>query len=248
MSVTPDAARVEPAIGVPAPERSAPPRGRWPHALSHDPLMRVSDVLALVQAEFPALSPSKLRFLDAQGLVSPQRTGSGYRQYSPADVERLRFVLREQRDHYRPLTVIAERLAELDAGHARQEVVPHVVPDVDAPWVTVAELARLADVPTDLVIALEELGLIAERMTGKYSRDSVTLVHAASRYLDAGGDLRSLKVLRNAATREGELARQSAAPVRARGAAGEAQHAAQEFADAAAQLFAAVTRSVATRD
>ncbi len=65
--------------------------------------MRVSDVLAIVQPEFPALTPSKLRFLDAQGLVVPQRTGSGYRQYSPADIERLRFVLREQRDHFRPL-------------------------------------------------------------------------------------------------------------------------------------------------
>ena len=69
-----------------------------------------------LQIEFPAVTTSKLRFLEEQGLVEPVRTAAGYRQYSPADIERLRFVLRQQRDRYMPLKVIGDRLAALDAG------------------------------------------------------------------------------------------------------------------------------------
>ena len=88
----------------------------WPRGISRRASMRISDVLASLQIEFPAVTTSKLRFLEEQGLVEPVRTAAGYRQYSPADIERLRFVLRQQRDRYMPLKVIGERLAALDAG------------------------------------------------------------------------------------------------------------------------------------
>ena len=70
---------------------------RWPHGVSREPTMRISDVLADLGGDFPALTPSKLRFLEEQGLVEPRRTARGYRQYSPAYVERLRCVHRQQR-------------------------------------------------------------------------------------------------------------------------------------------------------
>ena len=124
------------------------PQGRWPHALPHEPNLRVSDVLALVKREFPALTTSKLRFLDTQGLVAPHRTAAGYRQYSVADVERLRFVLRQQRDHYRPLTVIAQMLADLDSGRAFEAVLPHEVSD-EPTLVTMRQLAQRANVPEE---------------------------------------------------------------------------------------------------
>jgi DNA-binding transcriptional MerR regulator len=73
-------------------------------------------VLAKLNPEFPDLTPSKLRFLEERQLVAPARTESGYRTYSLADMERLRFVLTMQRDHYLPLKVIRGYLAELDAG------------------------------------------------------------------------------------------------------------------------------------
>src|SRR4051794_28328696 len=88
----------------------------WPRGISRRASMRISDVLASLQIEFPAVTTSKLRFLEEQGLVEPVRTAAGYRQYSPADIERLRFVLRQQRDRYMPLKVIGDRLAALDAG------------------------------------------------------------------------------------------------------------------------------------
>lgn len=81
-------------------------------------LLSIGQVLARLAKEFPDLSNSKLRFLEEQGLVSPSRTKSGYRKFSPKDVERLRLILSMQRDHYLPLKVIRGHLADLDAGRA----------------------------------------------------------------------------------------------------------------------------------
>ncbi len=75
----------------------------------------IGDVLNQLRDEFPDITISKIRFLESQGLVDPERTPSGYRKFYPADVERLRFILREQREHFLPLKVIKERLDEVDA-------------------------------------------------------------------------------------------------------------------------------------
>lgn len=79
-------------------------------------LMSIGEVLALLREDFPDVTISKLRFLEAEGLVEPQRTAAGYRKYSRADVSRLRFVLAAQRDRFLPLRVIREHLAALDDG------------------------------------------------------------------------------------------------------------------------------------
>ncbi len=79
-------------------------------------LLSIGQVLAKLSPEFPELTPSKLRFLEERQLVAPARTESGYRKFSAADMDRLRFVLTMQRDHYLPLKVIRGYLAELDAG------------------------------------------------------------------------------------------------------------------------------------
>jgi DNA-binding transcriptional MerR regulator len=82
----------------------------------HRKLYTIGQVLTVLKLEFGDLSPSKLRFLEDQGLVTPERTDSGYRKYSDTQIERLRVVLSLQRDQYLPLKVIKEYLAELDAG------------------------------------------------------------------------------------------------------------------------------------
>jgi DNA-binding transcriptional MerR regulator len=82
------------------------------------PLLSIGQVLARLTPEFPDLTPSKLRFLEEQKLVSPARTQSGYRKFCAADVDRLRLILSMQRDHYLPLKVIREYLHDLDAGRA----------------------------------------------------------------------------------------------------------------------------------
>ena len=79
-------------------------------------LLSIGQVLAKLNPEFPDLTPSKLRFLEERQLVSPARTESGYRKFSSTDMDRLRFVLTMQRDHYLPLKVIRGYLSEMDAG------------------------------------------------------------------------------------------------------------------------------------
>jgi DNA-binding transcriptional MerR regulator len=76
----------------------------------------IGDVLDQLRPEFEDITISKIRFLESQGLIDPERTPSGYRKFYPSDVERLRFILREQREHFLPLKVIKERLSEMDSG------------------------------------------------------------------------------------------------------------------------------------
>ena len=78
--------------------------------------LSIGAVLASLRAEFPDVTISKIRFLESEGLIAPQRTASGYRQFSAADVSRLRFVLAAQRDQYLPLKVIKEQLDAMDRG------------------------------------------------------------------------------------------------------------------------------------
>lgn len=251
-----DSAR-RPAVGeevtrpesvVARPERQNAALGRWPHALSHEPLLRVSDVLALITTEFPTLTPSKLRFLDAQGLVSPVRTGGGYRHYSPADVERLRFVLRQQRDHYRPLTVIAAHLEALDRGEVAEGVIPHVVGDEAPPWLDARALAAAGGVAAFVVEVAVTEGLIAEGLPGRFSRAEVAVVAAAGQYLAGGGDSRALRALAQAAAREAERTRAAVAPLAAKGASEEATEVAATSAEAAIGVFGSVLRREIAKD
>ena len=96
---------------------SASEIGPWPRGVDRAPSLSIGQVVSELKAEFPAISLSKVRFLEEQGLVSPARSGSGYRKYSRADIERLRFVLSAQRDSFTPLKVIGDQLRALDAGH-----------------------------------------------------------------------------------------------------------------------------------
>jgi DNA-binding transcriptional MerR regulator len=76
--------------------------------------LSIGDVLNQLREEFPEITISKIRFLESQGLVDPERTPSGYRKFYAGDIERLRWILREQREHFLPLKVIKERLDEID--------------------------------------------------------------------------------------------------------------------------------------
>ncbi|GIG54571.1 transcriptional regulator FtsR [Demequina activiva] len=223
----------------PEPERPAGAAASpWPQQLSHAPELRVSDVLAQLVREFPALTPSKLRFLDSNGLVSPHRTGAGYRQYSAADVERLRFVLTQQRDQYLPLSAIAQQLADLDAGRTHQPVGPRAVAQTTQ-QLTRRQVAEAAGVEEDTVATLEAAGIIAQSGPGRYERAVVPLVVAGGAYLATGADPRSLSALVRAAGREAQLARDAARPRRERGDDTTADALIRERADAAVAVFSA---------
>src|SRR5262249_58739523 len=81
----------------------------------------IGDVLAQLRDEFPDVTISKIRFLESQGLLVPDRTPSGYRKFSGGDVERLRWILRQQKEHFLPLKVIKERLEEYDRAGTRPD-------------------------------------------------------------------------------------------------------------------------------
>src|SRR5436309_10001691 len=78
--------------------------------------MSIGEVLASLRAEYPDVTISKIRFLEAEGLIEPERTPSGYRKFSREDVARLRYVLSAQRDQYLPLRVIKAHLEAIDRG------------------------------------------------------------------------------------------------------------------------------------
>jgi DNA-binding transcriptional MerR regulator len=90
----------------------------------------IGDVLDQLRPEFADITISKIRFLESQGLIDPERTPSGYRKFSAADIDRLRFILREQREHFLPLKVIKERLEQIDRGETPAAITG---PPADAP-------------------------------------------------------------------------------------------------------------------
>ena len=180
-------------------------------------LMSIGEVLAHLRAEFPDTTISKLRFLEAEGLVDPQRTASGYRKYSWDDVNRLRFVLTAQRDQYLPLRVIREQLD-------RQELEPPPRPtlvavggqkaadpaDVRVPR---TDLIARTGVSGEVLAELERMGLVTARPPGWYDGDAAVIVETVVGLGRHGLELRHLRAFRAGADREVGLFAQLLAPL-----------------------------------
>jgi len=203
----------------------------WPQGISRQATMRISDVLAAVGPEFGAVSHSKLRFLEDQGLIHPVRTPAGYRQYSAADVERLRFVLAEQRDSYLPLKVIKERLAAMDAGEPAPGPAPRlaggtaVERDSSRRTWTTTTVAEATGVPPELVESLVQAGLL--RAEGDLlDAGAPDVVRLAAQLAEHGIEPRHLRALRTSADRQVALVDQLVAPRRHRQTPSAQAHAA----------------------
>ena len=143
--------------------------------------MNIGQVLDQLRPDFPGITIPKIRFLEDKGLIKPERTPAGYRKFSHDDVDRLRYVLRMQRDHYLPLKVIGEHLDAIDRGLEPPPIEP-VVPTV--PRVALAadglpspasftrrdnvrlsrrELVKIAGITEELLDQLEQFGLVSPR-------------------------------------------------------------------------------------
>lgn len=224
----------------------------WPRGISRRATMRISDVLAALQIEFPAVTTSKLRFLEEQGLIEPVRTASGYRQYSPADVERLRFVLRQQRDRYMPLKVIGERLAALDAGE-EDEPAPRArlatrdgVRESAGPRLTLDVLAREADVDPAFIDDLAAAGILRANPSGAFDSWALQIVVSAAALAEHGIDPRHLRQFRAAADRQADLVEQVVAPWRGQRSASSRARAgtlAAEVGELCTQMHTALVRA-----
>lgn len=246
----------DPSRGRPgaAPQR---PDGPWPHGVSRRATMRISDVLAELRTDFPAVSTSKLRYLEDEGLVSPLRTPSGYRQYSQADVERLRYVLRQQRDRFWPLSVIREHLAAMDRGEGdEQEPLAHVVrsPEESAAAhpsrYTMDALAEAAGTTPAMVAELVAAGVVGPDAAGHFDPWARDVVRSAAALAEHGITARHLRAFTVAAERQVALVDQVVAPVRGQSAPSARAHAgtlAAEVGELCGQLHTALLRSGVAR-
>ena len=187
-------------------------------------------VLDELRPEFPDLSITKIRYLEREGLVEPERTASGYRKFSFADVERLRFILRQQRDRFWPLNHIRQVLDDMDNDR---------VPDTEVPGVRVPELVLTDDLPTaqtfngprsqvrltrdDLLAkadiedetldAIEEFGLIVRHSAaGFYDGDDLHIAALVGRFSVLGLEPRHLRMFAASADREVALFDQIVSP------------------------------------
>jgi DNA-binding transcriptional MerR regulator len=184
--------------------------------------LSIGAVLAELRPDFPDVTISKIRFLEAEGLVRPARTESGYRQFSAADVARLRFVLAAQRDHYLPLKVIREQLAAADQAPAERRPLV-AVPGLPAPddfedradtrVFSHAELLAETGADADLVAELEQYGLIRPDPAGRYDSDAAVIATTARALTDFGIEPRHLRAFRASADREVGLLTQIVAPL-----------------------------------
>ena len=207
--------------------------------------MTIGAVLAALVPEFSGVTISKIRFLEAEGLITPERTSSGYRTFSPDDLERLRYILTAQRDRFWPLRVIAEALDKLDRGlepamgdasPSRPQVpVPAADPDLPgasalrrrgALRMTTAELREAAGLDQPTFEALSTFGLLRPDSSGHYGEPSLAVARAAGALAVYGIEPRHLRAFRTAADREIGLVQQVLSPVRGRtkGPGGKVAH------------------------
>ncbi|WP_406473859.1 MerR family transcriptional regulator [Streptomyces platensis] len=187
----------------------------------------IGTVLTLLRGEFPEVTISKIRFLEAEGLVEPKRTPSGYRKFTQADVERLAAVLRMQRDHYLPLKVIREHLDALERGEqvplpapaapSRDLVEGVHDPGAERPTaarIGRAELLAAAEVDEAALADWESYGLIVPHDGGGYDIEAVTVAKLVADLGRFGLEPRHLRAVKAAAEREAGLVEQVVAPLR----------------------------------
>ncbi|MFG2859635.1 MerR family transcriptional regulator [Streptomyces sioyaensis] len=241
--------------------RHTPKGGAGPSgtASSDGKPVSIGTVLTLLREEFPEVTISKIRFLEAEGLVEPKRTPSGYRKFTPADVERLANVLRMQRDHYLPLKVIREHLEALERGEQVQLPAPATpsrdlvegVHDAGAERPTAARIGRAellaaAEVDEATLADWESYGLIVSHAEGGYDIEAVTVAKLVADLGRFGLEPRHLRAVKAAAEREAGLVEQVVAPLRRHRNPQTRAHAeatARELATLSVRLHAALLQS-----
>lgn len=207
----------------------------------------IGQVLATVKNDFPDITISKIRFLETEGLLAPERAPSGYRKYAQVDIDRLLFILTMQRDHYLPLKVIREHLEIMDAGGepptldqpapaptVRAEHEPQPEParrpeprpgQASGPVrLTRRELLQHSGLADSVLLDLERLQLVSHRRgASHYGREALVICQVAKKFEDYGMDVRHLRAIKQAAEREAGLVEQAIAPyVRRRNRANDA--------------------------
>lgn len=237
------------------------PSGAAASAAGPRPTLSIGEVLSQLRGDFPDITISKIRFLETEGLIRPERTPSGYRKFSANDVARLRYVLGQQRDHYLPLRVIKDQLDAMDRGLVPAQGgvprVPHLAIADNAPtaehFVPAAatlrmsrdELLNATGLTPDQLRELEQFGMITPRSGGRYDDDALAIGQVVVEMARYGLEGRHLRAFRSAAEREvglfsqvvGPMARQRGSEARAR-----AEETVRELAALSVRLHAALVQ------
>jgi DNA-binding transcriptional MerR regulator len=231
--------------------------------------MSIGAVLDLLRPDFPDVTISKIRFLEAEGLVTPERTASGYRRFTAYDCARLRFILTAQREQYLPLKVIKAALDAQPDGELPQSGSAYGVPrlvtvsgdstdfahsaDFDDGAAGISAVARTqvrlsredllarSGVDDELLTALVKAGVITTGPAGFFDEHSVTIAQCARALAEYGVEPRHLRAFRSAADRQSDLIAQIAGPVVKAGKAG-----ARDRADDLAREVAALAITLHT--
>ena len=235
-------------------------------AVSSRAFMNIGEVLGHLRNDFPDITISKIRFLEAEGLVEPERTSSGYRKFSREDLARLRYVLSAQRDHYLPLRVIKEHLDAIDRGLEPPALgsngprVPRALvaaeglpspesflPDVSEIRLSRAELLEAAGLEPEQLDQLEQYGLVAPRTGGThFDGDALVIAKTVAEMSRFGIEARHLRPFKAAADREIGLVEQVVTPlVRQRNpeARARAEEVARELAALSIKLHSTLVRA-----
>lgn len=210
--------------------------------------MSIGEVLKTLLEEFPDVSISKIRFLETEGLIEPERTPSGYRKFTAADLARLRYILRLQRDHFMPLKVIRKRLEHFDPSDPNGDApsatpAPPATPQaVGTPTLedddllevvdgglslSVEELATSSGLDIDELQELEEYGLIDAHQLDDggtyYDEDDLVIAKIARDFAKYGMGARHLRMYRNFADKEAGVFEQILMPLNRSGSDGRRQ-------------------------
>ena len=236
---------------MPVPERE---RALGDAADQRTPRLTIGEVLAVLRDDFPDVTISKIRYLESEDLVHPQRTPSGYRKFSRADVSRLRYVLAAQRDQYLPLRVIKEHLEALDRGEPLPAAPggPGSVPpppavdtegEAEVPALTAEQFARAAGLEPAQLADCVQFGLLATDADGRHPAADLPVARAAAGLARHGIEPRHLRVYQSGVEREAGLVEQLVAPVlraRSEEARTRATEKLRELATLSAQLHTAL--------
>jgi DNA-binding transcriptional MerR regulator len=226
--------------------------------------MSIGAVLDLLRPDFPDVTISKIRFLEAEGLVTPQRAASGYRRFTAYDCARLRFILTAQRDQYLPLKVIKAQLDAQPDGEMPLSGSPYgvprlvsvgnaasSVPTADSAAVSAArvrlsreDLLERAGVDGELLAALLKAGVITTGPGSFFDEHAVVILQCARALAEYGVEPRHLRAFRSAADRQSDLIAQIAAPLVNAGKAGKTG--ARDRADDLAREVAALAITLHT--
>lgn len=234
------------------------------------PLRSIGQVLSILKVEFPDISISKIRFLESEGLLSPERAPSGYRRYAQHDIDRLHYILRVQKEHYLPLKVIREHLEMMDRG----EQPPSLEAPAPAPAAIVVEpelpagpsqkpgsrgpqrkairlnrreLLAASGISEAVLVDLERQQLVSPRRTSNfYGREALTICVVARKLQLYGMDSRHLRAIKQAAEREAGLVEQAVQPFLRRNSS-QSGEATREVAQLVIHAHAAMMHSLIER-